>query len=399
MMLDIAALQYMYGADFTTNAGDTVYSWSPTRGTTYVDGHVAIAPGGNRIFQTIWDGGGIDTYDLSNYATDLEINLQPGYHSVFSQAQLAYLGGGASGYAQGNVYNALQYRGDPRSLIENANGGSGDDEIVGNAAINLLYGNAGRDHLVGLGGLDLLVGGDGDDRLNGGTDSDVMGGGCGHDTYVVDNAGDLITEVAAPAGGVDTVLAYVAHRLADGVENLRIIGKGSLSGWGNAAANQINGNYANNALVGLAGNDALRGYGGNDVLYGGDGNDRLVGGPGIDVLVGGRGADVFDFDSVMESRPGARDVCGAGGAPAFQGAGVGGGDRIDLSGIDANAVLAGNQTFVFGGAGIGRVSVASSGPDSLVRCNIDNDAAFEFELRIQDGGVLAYAYKAGDFVL
>ena len=84
MMYDIAALQYMYGADFTTNAGDTVYSWSPTDGTTYVDGNVAIDPGGNRIFETIWDGGGIDTYDLSNYSTDLSLDLNPGYHSVFS---------------------------------------------------------------------------------------------------------------------------------------------------------------------------------------------------------------------------------------------------------------------------------------------------------------------------
>ena len=400
MMLDIAALQYLYGADFTTNAGDTVYSWSPTTGATYVDGDIAIAPGGNRVFQTIWDGGGIDTYDLSNYATDLEINLNPGAHSVLSQAQLAYLGGGPNGgYARGNVFNALQWNGDPRSLIENAKGGSGDDAVVGNAAINLLYGNAGDDYLVGLGGYDALIGGDGNDRLNGGIDADVMGGGDGNDVYVVDNVGDLIVDVATPAGGIDTVLAYVSHELADGVENLTIIGRGNINGTGNAMANQINGNNANNTLIGLAGNDILRGYGGNDLLYGGDGNDRLVGGLGYDALVGGRGADIFDFDSVNDSHI-VFDVCtSGGGAPAFEGAGAADGDRIDLSGIDANAALAGNQAFAFGGAGIGRVSVANSGADSLVRCNIDNDAAFEFALLIRDGGVLASAYKALDFVL
>jgi hypothetical protein len=32
MMNDIAALQFMYGANFTTNAGNTVYGWSPTTG-------------------------------------------------------------------------------------------------------------------------------------------------------------------------------------------------------------------------------------------------------------------------------------------------------------------------------------------------------------------------------
>ena len=137
MMYDIAALQHMYGADFDANYGNTTYTWNPTTGASYVNGVLAIAPGGNRIFQTIWDGNGYDTYDLSNYSTDLEINLTPGYHSTFSQAQLAYLGGGPNGgYARGNVFNALQYNGDPRSLIEMAIGGSGDDHIVGNAAAN-----------------------------------------------------------------------------------------------------------------------------------------------------------------------------------------------------------------------------------------------------------------------
>jgi hypothetical protein len=78
---------------------------------------------------------------------------------------------------------------------------------------------------------------------------------------------------------------------------------------------------------------------------------------------------------------------------------VAGGDLIDLSGIDADAVRPGNQAFVFGGTGIGGVSVVSSGSDTVVRCNTDNDAAFELEILIQDGRVLASAYKALDFVL
>ena len=140
MMYDIAALQHMYGADFGANDGNTTYTWNPDTGASYVNGVLAIAPGGNRIFQTIWDGNGYDTYDLSNYSTNLDINLSPGSHSTFSTAQLAYLGGGPNGgYARGNVFNALQYNGDPRSLIEMAIGGSGDDRIVGNAAANTLH--------------------------------------------------------------------------------------------------------------------------------------------------------------------------------------------------------------------------------------------------------------------
>ena len=101
MMLDIAALQHMYGADFTTNAGDTVYRWTPGVGAHLVDGEVGIDPGGNRIFATIWDGGGSDTYDLSAYATDVR-GRPPARASTRSSptAQLADLGGGPNGGAR-----------------------------------------------------------------------------------------------------------------------------------------------------------------------------------------------------------------------------------------------------------------------------------------------------------
>jgi serralysin len=164
MMLDIAALQQMYGADYSVNAGDTVYRWSPGSGRTLVDGGVGIDPGANRIFATIWDGGGKDTYDLSAYATAVSLDLRPGRYSVFSAAQLADLGGGPNGgHSRGNIFNALQVDGDARSLIENATGGSGNDGLLGNGAGNLLSGNAGNDRLAGFGGRDVLVGGKGAD--------------------------------------------------------------------------------------------------------------------------------------------------------------------------------------------------------------------------------------------
>jgi serralysin len=78
MMYDIAALQYMYGADFTVNSGNTAYQWDPNTGNTLINGSAAITPGANRIFMTVWDGGGIDTYDLSDYTTGVTVNLAPG---------------------------------------------------------------------------------------------------------------------------------------------------------------------------------------------------------------------------------------------------------------------------------------------------------------------------------
>ncbi len=272
MMYDIAALQRMYGADFNTNAGNTVYSWSPSSGATKVDGQVAISPGANRIFATVWDGGGVDTYDLSKYTKSLSIDLAPGQHSTFSSAQRAYLGGGPNGgYASGNIYNALQYKGDSRSLIENAIGGAGNDTIFGNAAKNRLEGGAGADHLTGR--------------------------------------------------------------------------------------------------------------------------------EGADILVGGSGNDVFHF-RLGDSTHSARDtIIAGGGVSAFQGPGVSGGDRFDVSEIDANTSKPGDQDFILGGTGIGHLSIVNSGSDSIVRGNVDGDSPFEIEFKIADAGVLASAYKAVDFIL
>jgi Ca2+-binding RTX toxin-like protein len=126
----------------------------------------------------------------------------------------------------------------------------------------------------------------------------------------------------------------------------------------------------------------------------------LVGGAGADVLIGGLGADRFDFDAVSESTATVRDaIRTGGGASAFEGAGVSGGDVIDLSGIDANTSVAGNQAFLFGGTGIGHLSLVNSGTTTIVNGNVDADATFEFVLAIEDGSLLAAAYKAGDFIL
>lgn len=164
MMLDIAAVQVIYGANFTHNSDDTIYAFDPETGEMLVDGEVAATPGANRILRTIWDGDGEDTYDLSAYDSDLAIDLSPGGYvdlDVGGLAQRSRLGAGE--YAKGHVFNALQYEGDERSLIENAVAGAGDDTLIGNQAANRLDGGAGDDVLAGGAGDDVLIGGEGAD--------------------------------------------------------------------------------------------------------------------------------------------------------------------------------------------------------------------------------------------
>jgi Ca2+-binding RTX toxin-like protein len=275
----------------------------------------------------------------------------------------------------------------------NGTGNGLNNVMTGNSAANALSGLDGNDSLNGLGGNDALTGGNGNDTLNGGTGIDSMTGGAGNDLYYVDNAGDRVIEAAG--GGTDTVSSSTTHTLATNVENLTLSGGAVVSGTGNTVANVLTGNAAANSLYGLGGNDTLNGLGGNDSLDGGSGNDMLVGGAGVDVLIGGTGADRFDFNLVTESTSSARDTI-----KGFDGAGVAVGDLIDLSGIDANTTLAGNQLFGFGGTSIGRLSLVNSGSTTLVRGNVDADADFEFVFAIEDGTTtLASAYKAADFIL
>lgn len=235
MMLDIAALQHLYGADYTTNSGDTVYRWMPGSGQTVVDGAVALAPGGSKIFATIWDGGGTDTFDLSAYQTDMTIRLEPGESSVFDVAQLAQLGSGTP--AQGNIYNALLHQGDTRSLIENVIAGFGDDDIHGNLARNEIFGGAGADEIFGYGGRDRLLGQSGNDRifgqddhdrlfgaggqdyLDGGTGWDILSGGAGRDTLI----GGLGSDTLTGGAGVDQFVYNAVSESGIGVYSDKIM--------------------------------------------------------------------------------------------------------------------------------------------------------------------------------
>lgn len=216
MANDILALQTMYGADYTTQSGNTVYTWSPTTGQEFINGVGQLADGGgvggsaNRIYETVWDGGGIDTYDLSNYTTNLSINLNPGASSVFSSTQLAYLGNG--NYAAGNVYNAYLYNGDTRSYIDNAIGGSGNDTIIGNAIANVLNGGSGNDTITGGGGNDTIIGG-------AGTDTAVYSGNRANYAIAYNSSSLTFTvtdQRTNSPDGTDTVSGVEYFQFADG---------------------------------------------------------------------------------------------------------------------------------------------------------------------------------------
>lgn len=138
------------------------------------------------------------------------------------------------------------------------------------------------DTLQGLGGNDTLDGGAGADRLE---------GGAGDDFFLVDDAGDLVFELAGE--GYDTVQTALSHVLADNIEKLVQTGSANVAGTGNALDNVLVGNSGANLLKGEGGLDNIDAGSGNDTVYGGAGADTLSGGAGNDDLHGGAGADLF----------------------------------------------------------------------------------------------------------
>lgn len=183
---------------------------------------------------------------------------------------------------------------------------------TGNALANVLTGHAGSNLLDGRAGADTLI------------------GGAGNDTYIVDDVGDRVVETAT--GGMDLVDSTVSYILPEFVEGLVLSGTAALHGRGNALDNRIYGNAGGNLLDGGAG---------ADVLMAGGSADRLVGGAGADRLIGGGGADKFIFADVLDSTAAAPDRISD-----FRR----GTDRIDLSDVDADTTLSGQQHFTFIGA-------------------------------------------------
>jgi Ca2+-binding RTX toxin-like protein len=217
MLLDMLAIQHVYGANTSYHTGDDTYSLDFPLNTT------------KAVREAIWDAGGTDTIDASHYlagSSGITLDLTPGSVNQFyplSEFSIAY-----------------------GVTIENVVGSPYNDTLNGNDANN---------------------------RIDGGAGSDVMHGGPGDDTYVVDSASDIVNESAGE--GTDTVSSSVSYSLAANVENLTLTGTAP-NALGNDIANVLTGNAGNNSLFGAGGDDVLVYTGGADTLDGGMGFDTAM---------------------------------------------------------------------------------------------------------------------------
>jgi Ca2+-binding RTX toxin-like protein len=167
--------------------------------------------------------------------------------------------------------------------------------ITGTGGNDTLNGTSTSDQIFGLGGDDTLFGNGGNDTLDGGTGADSMSGGTGDDIYIVDDAGDVVSENSGE-GNDEVRTTLTSYILTANVEILSFIGTGDFTGEGNDLNNYIFGAGGGDVLYGYDGHDFLSGNSGDDSLYGGFGHDTLDGGTGADYMEGNDGDDAYIVD-------------------------------------------------------------------------------------------------------
>lgn len=305
------------------------------------------------------------------------------------------------------------------TIKEGVTGGSGTDKVANTGTIE------GTVRL--LGGADEYAGGSGRDVVEDGDGADVVSLGSGDDTYyavghagadgfdTIDGGGgrdyysgtgafhslviNLDTSAHSAAGG-DLVAGSTAYGTEVSNDAGGTVFRDKITGFesaeGGAAADLIFGSAVANNLYGRDGSDRMLGYGGIDLINGEGGNDNITGGLGADELYGGSGFDTFRYETLKDSgiTKATRDRLAD-----FE-IGI---DDIDLSAIDANTLLAGDQAFTWIGtnasfSAAGQLRAYWTVNGQIVDGDVNGDKKPDFSISLPGlghGSVLS----AGDFIL
>ncbi|MBR1237667.1 peroxidase family protein [Bradyrhizobium sp. AUGA SZCCT0182] len=262
---------------------------------------------------------------------------------------------------------------------------AGDDIAIGDAGADAIVAGEGADFVSGGSGRDVISAGAGDDHVFAGADADMVYGDAGADRIFGEQGNDLINAGA----GDDTVFGgagndLIVAEIGDG--NDAYFGDEGTGGWDADTLDMSAASAAVTVNLGsgpLSNGSASSSQTGNDTLWGienvttGSGNDVIVAGTAANVMNGGLGDDTFRFNSV-EAAKGDTIV------------GFEPGDRIDLSGIDANYATDGNESFTlvsdaaFTAAGQLAVTYETRNGEefTVVQGNVDGNAAADFKIEI-----------------
>lgn len=261
-------------------------------------------------------------------------------------------------------------------LIGTVNG----EAIVGGNGRDMIFAGDGADNALGGSGNDMIYGDAGNDRLFGEAGDDLLDGGLGNDTVFGGDGNDIF--VAAVGDGDDV---YYGDHMNGGNGNDTL------------DMSAINANITADLGTGFNGRGSVvSAQSGSDTIWGienivtGSGNDVITASAAVNVMDGGAGNDIFRFlsagdahgDTIMGFQPG---------------------DRLDLSGMDANWAASGNQAFTlvsgaFSGAS-GELLVTHENRDGIdytvVEGNASGGNTADFKLSIKG----SHNLTASDFDL
>jgi Ca2+-binding RTX toxin-like protein len=284
---------------------------------------------------------------------------------------LAHLGTAGDDVMIGTSDDDVLSGGDGDDLIlgydgaDTLKGGAGDDLVKGGAGGDVVFGDGGNDDIFGGSGQDLLLGDAGDDRLFGDAGDDVLEGGAGNDT-VYGGAGN--DRVLAKVGDGDDI--YWGETDEDTLDYSAI--------GANVTADLGNGLMQHGSVSSSqSGSDQVFGF---ENFIGGSGNDTIVASAAKNAMDGGGGNDTFVFHSAAD---GDGDTING-----FQP-----GDKIDLSGIDADTGASGKQSFVLFAGNVftaaGQVIITQEVKDGVehtfVSGNTNSDTAADFKIDVGTG--------------
>jgi Ca2+-binding RTX toxin-like protein len=236
-------------------------------------------------------------------------------------------------------------------LLILANGGDGDDVLLGSSSVESLNGGAGDDVISAGDGDDELEGGDGNDVLNGGLGDDTARGGAGDDQLNGGDGADLLigesgNDIINGDAGDDVLQGNFGDDFLNGSTGNDSVsaGLGKDIVIGGAGRDSLDGGHNDDTILGNSGDDLIIASNGNDFVNGGGGNDTLNGGDGDDTLIGGNG------DDLMAGVDGADFLSGDAGADTL----VGGDGNDTLLGGSQNDVVLGDEgnDAVNGGGGV-----------------------------------------------
>jgi hypothetical protein len=367
-----------------------------------------VASAGDRIV----GGPGDNTFTVDDFEDEVIENPDEGNDTVKTA-----LGGRTASPSYSDLYVI------PANVENLVGTAAGNQGVRDNGLDNVITMNGGDDLVVAdQGGADQVDGGGGNDFLYfGGTfgAGDIANGGAGTDTLAM-LAGGGATFGADQLVSIERLAVYSSTLNGPGEHSYTLVMDD-----GNVAAGEelfvtaaslksdetltfdgsketdgrftVLGGAGDDLITGGAQKDFLAGRDGDDILNGGGGNDVLVGGRGADKLTGGTGKDWFRYEDVAESNldDGVDTIIDYEGSAS--------GERIDLSAIDADINMDGNQAFTWIGTNAafteqaGQLRVVQTDGKWFVEGDVDGDGVADIVIHVDIG--LDYIWSSSDFIV